>query len=270
MTIVAVVGDAATTTTVAIAAGWPAGRDVLVLEADPGGGSLTGWLDLPAQPSLATIVANAGTDAGRNHRSVLETVDAMARRSESGIRFVATAVRARAAHRAIEEAALVVLPALAASPSTVLADAGAHRSGQPPSPALRSANVVVVVHRQATASAAAATVRIDRLVETLEELAHLDATLVLTVIGRSPFDPAEIGAFLDEAVPDSLRHTMSIADDPLAAATIAGRAGVSAKRLRRLPLMRDATQLAAVLADVVAADRTPGSKVRVATEGDVP
>jgi len=263
VTVVAVVGDAVTTTTVAIAAGWPASEDVLVLEADPGGGSLAGWLDLPAQPSLATIVANAGTDAERNDRSVLDTVDAMARRSESGIRLIATAVRARAADRAVEEAGLVVLPALAASPRTVLADVGAHRGGPPP-PAIRLADVVVVVHRQATASAGAASVRIDRLVETVEELAHLDATLVLAVIGATPFDPAEIGTFLDEAVPDTVHHTASIADDPLAAATLAGRAGVSVKRLHRLPLMRDAARLATGLAELVGA-RQP-APVRIGSE----
>jgi len=275
VTIVAVVGDAATTTTMAIAAGWPTGHEMLVLEADQAGGSLAGWLGLPAQPSLATIVANAGTDAGRDQRSVLETVETMARHNDSGIRFIATAVRARAAHRAVQEAAVAVLPTLAASATSVLADVGAHRSGQPPSPALRSAAIVVVAHRQATASAAAATVRIDRLVETVEELAHLDATFVLAVIGRSPFDPAEIGAFLDAEVPDTVHHTVSLADDPLTAATLAGRAGVSAKRLRRLPLMRDAAGLAAELVDLVAADRTRSSSARgfragIGSEGDSP
>ncbi len=256
MTIIAVVGDAATTTTVAIAAGWPTGRsEVLVLEADRSGGSLAAWLDTPAQPSLATIVANAGNDSGRTHRSVLDTVDAMTRRSAAGVRFVANAVRARAAHRAVEEAALVVLPALAGAPVAVLADVGAHRVGEPLSPALRVADTVVIVHRQATASAAAATVRIERLVESVEELAHLDATFVLAIVGRSPFDPAEIGQFVDQAVPGTVRRVVALSDDPLAAATIAGRSGVSAKRLRRLPLIRDTAQLAGELADV--ADLAP-------------
>ena len=57
MTIVAVIGDCTTTTCIALAAGWP-GRRRLVLEADPSGGSLAGWLDTPSSPSLATIVAN--------------------------------------------------------------------------------------------------------------------------------------------------------------------------------------------------------------------
>jgi hypothetical protein len=256
VTIIAVVGDATTTTTVAIASGWPLerGSHAVVLEADQTGGSLAGWLDTPVQPSLATIVANAGIDAGRSHESVLDTVEAMTRRSSSGIRFVANTVRARAAHRAVEESALVVLPALAGAPFPVLADVGAYRVGEILSPAVRVADVVVVVHRQASASPAAATVRIERLIESLEELAHLDATFVLATIGRAPFDPAEIGQFVDQAVPDTVRRTVALSDDPLAAATIAGRSGVSAKRLRRLPLMRDAARLANVLADLTPFD----------------
>jgi hypothetical protein len=255
MTIVAVVGDAATTSAVALAAGWPtddgANDGVTVVEADPGGGSLAGWLDTPAHPTLATIVANVGVDTGRSHDGITDTVAAMTHRSASGVRFVANAVRARAAHRAVEEAAGAVFPAIAAATTTVIADVGAHRAGQHPSPALRLADVVVIVHRQATASAAAATVRVERLAETVEELAHLDATFVLTVIGSAPFDPVEIGSFVDGSVPDTIRFSAVLADDPLAAATIAGRAGVSERRLRRLPLMRDASRLAGHLSDLV-------------------
>ena len=249
MTVVAVVGDGATTTAVAIAAGWPADDEVVVLEADPRGGSLAGWLDTPAQPSLATVVASAG--AGRDPRAILENLDTMVRRSEAGVRFVANAVRGRSAHRAVEEAAVAVFPAIAAAPITVIADVGVHRAGSAPSPALRVADVVVVVHRQAPASAGAATVRIERLVETVEELAYLDAVFLLAVIGSAPFDPTEIGMFVDQSVPDTVRTTVAVAEDPLAAATIAGRTGVSAKRLRRLPLMRNAGVLATELSHLV-------------------
>jgi MinD-like ATPase involved in chromosome partitioning or flagellar assembly len=264
VTVIAVVGDAATTTAVAIAAGWPGGDEVIVVEADPGGGSLTGWLDAPAHPSLATIVANAGAD--RDARAILDNVGAMARRSDSGVRFVANAVRGRAAHRAVDEAAAAVFPVLARAPVTVIADVGAHRAGSAPSPALRVADVVVIVHRQASASAGAATVRVERLVETVEELAHLDAVFLLAVIGRTPFDPAEIGVFVDRSVPDTVRSTVTVSDDPLAAATIAGRAGVSAKRLRRLPLMRSAHALAIELSELVTVAVHAGSDDRPHSE----
>ena len=38
MTIVAVVGDACTTTTVALASAWPASHEAMIVEADPSGG----------------------------------------------------------------------------------------------------------------------------------------------------------------------------------------------------------------------------------------
>jgi len=255
VTAVAVVGDATTTTTVAVAAGWPSGDDVIVLEADPSGGSLAAWFDTPSQPSLATIVANVGADSGRDHRSSFATFHAMTQHSGSGVRFVANAVRSRAAHRALNEAAAVVLPALVAADSTVLVDVGVHRVGTGQSPALDVADVVVLVHRQATASAGAATVRVERLVESVEELARLDAEIALAVIGTTPFEPSEIAAFVDDSVPGAIRTMTALADDPLAAATIAGRTGVSARRLRRLPLMRDAVDLASVVSDLVVARR---------------
>lgn len=255
MTVVAVVGDATTTTTVALAAGWPSADEVIVLEADPSGGSLAAWFDMPAHPSLATIVANVGPDSERDHRSSLATFDAMTRHSRSGVRFVANAVRARAARRAIDETAAVVLPALAAADSAVLADVGVHRVGIGQSPALGVADVLLLVHRQATASAAAATVRVERLVESVDELARLDAEIALAVIGATPFEPGEIAAFVDDSVPGAIRTMTAVADDPLAAATIAGRAGVSARRLRRLPLMRDAADLATVVSGLIVARR---------------
>jgi cellulose biosynthesis protein BcsQ len=255
MTAVAVVGDATTTTTVALAAGWPSGDEVIVLEADPSGGSLAAWFDTPSQPSLATIVANVGADSGRDLRSSFATFDAMTQRSRSGVRFVANAARSRAAHRALDEAAAVVIPALAATESPVLVDVGLHRVGIAQSPTLDAADVVVLVHRQAAASAAAATVRVERLVEAVEELARLRVDIALAVIGATPFEPGEIAAFVGDSVPGTIRAMRAVADDPLAAATIAGRAGVSARRLRRLPLMRDAVDLASVVSDLIVARR---------------
>jgi len=65
-------------------------------------------------------------------------------------------------------------------------------------------------------------------------------------------------------------RTVAIADDPLAAATIAGRAGVSARRLRRLPLMRDATRLAHDLVGIVATGRSAGHWVGIESEDASP
>ena len=246
MTIIAVIGDCTTTTCIALAAGWP-GDDVLVLEADPSGGSLAGWLDTPSSPSLATIVANIGgrdaTDA-----SVMSTVSAMTHHSSSGIRFIAAPLRALPARRAIEEAAVVVVPALATSGVTVLADIGRRHPGDVAPALLGSAATTLVVHRQHAASAAAEAVRLERLVELVERLTATTRTLTLAIVGADPFEPAEIAEHVDASVPGTLVDVVTLADDPLAAAVLAGRAGVSANRLRRLPLMRSAASAAARLA----------------------
>jgi MinD-like ATPase involved in chromosome partitioning or flagellar assembly len=257
MTIVAVVGDATTTTAVALSVGW-SGGEAVVVEADRGGGSLAAWLDTPAHPTLATIVATAASAGER--RDVMAIVDSMTHHSSAGVRFVSNAARARAASLAVEEAAFSVLPAMSASERTLIADTGRHRGGDHLSPAVRSGDVVVVVHRQAAASAAAASVRVERLIETFEDIAHADAPVVLAVIGTAPFDVDELSDFVDAAVPDTIASTVALADDPLAAFTIAGRTGVSARRLRRLPFMRDAARAADVLGGLTAnvRPRTPG------------
>ena len=67
MGIVALVGDATTTTAVALASAWSADDEVVVLEFDPSGGSLAAWMDTPAVPTLSTFVAGRSasmTDGG--------------------------------------------------------------------------------------------------------------------------------------------------------------------------------------------------------------
>jgi len=252
VTIFAVTGDCTTTTCVALASGWPTGPGVIVLEADPSGGSLAGWLDTNATPSLASAVA--ATTSGV--RTVGDTVDSVVRRSRSGIRFIAAPVRSLPARRAIAEAGTAIIPDLANRRDVVaLADLG-RPSGEQPR-LLRWAAVTVVVHRQTPASAEAESVRLERL---LEQVEGLDGPVVLAVIGGEPFDPDDVARFVDDSTPGTITAACRLADDPLAAAVLAGRTGVSAKRLRRLPLMRSAAEFAAVLSLHVASppDPTPG------------
>jgi hypothetical protein len=249
MPIVAVIGDVTTTTTVALATAWPADDDVLVFEADRSGGSLAAWLDVPASPTLATVVANAGSDAGRS--TVLGTIDAMTHRTATGIAFLALPFTARAATRAVEEAGAAVIPALAGSATIVLADVGRAHPGDPTPAVVRSSALTVVVHRQERASAAAESPRLERLVESVDRLAR-SSPPALAVVGDQPFDPAEIAAFVDTSCPGALVGTAYLDHDPLAASVFAGHRGVSAARLRRLPLVRSAASTATVLAGLLA------------------
>jgi hypothetical protein len=63
---------------------------------------------------------------------------------------------------------------------------------------------------------------------------------VVAVIGDRPYPADEIAAFVDTGA------VVAVADDPWAAAVLAGRAGL-AIRLRRSPLMRSLTELAGVI-----------------------
>jgi MinD-like ATPase involved in chromosome partitioning or flagellar assembly len=255
VTLIAVVGDCTTTTCVALAAGWPLDDDVVVLEVDPSGGSLAAWLDLAPSPSLATIVAS-GPDAA------VGAVTTMAQHSRSGLRVVPAPIRSRPARRAVEEAAGTVVPGLVATPDVlVLADAG--RAAVADLRVQAAAPCVVVVHRQEMASAAAEAARLERLVEHVEMVTAAATSAVLAVVGTDPFDPDEIAHYVDGAVPGGLATAVRLPVDPLAAAVLAGRSGVSATRLRRLPLMRAAvtaaTRIRGAAVDTAAGRRTVGT-----------
>lgn len=248
MTIVGVIGDCTTTTCVALTAAWSI-VDAVILEADPSGGSLTGWLDTPTSPSLATIVANTGS----HHTGVGETIEALTQRSASGIRFIAAPIRSIPAHRAIEEAETTVIPWLTVADTVVFADVGRHHGADRLPIVMNSAATTLVVHRQEPSSPGAAAVRLERLVETVAQIARLGTPLVLAVIGHEPFDPEDVARFVDESSPGTLDAFVRLADDTLSAAVLAGREGVSAKRLRRLPLMRTASDAVPVLQSTLGA-----------------
>ena len=257
MTIVAVVGDATTTTCLALAAGWPIDDDVVIVEADRTGGSLAGWLDTPSTPSLASIVANVAAAPA----DAAPTISSMIQRSASGIRFVAGPLRALPARRSVDEAEAVVVPALARERLLVLADVG-RAIEYFDHPFTRAAALTVVVHRQRVGSAGAEAVRIERLVESLEQLSASESPVALAVIGRSPFDPDEIVHHVEASAPGSVEQTVRLDDDPLAASVLTGRPGVSARRLGRLPLMRSSTAAAERLAATVAERRRASTERR--------
>lgn len=238
MTLIAVVGDCTTTTCLAIAASWV--DDVVVLEADRSGGSLSAWLDTPGTPSLSTIVANAPVTR--------PTITAMTQRSSTGIKFIAAPIRSRAAATAIREATTKVFPELASPEhSAVLADIGRYSASDSVPAILALSELIVLCHRQEPSSTAAATARLERLLEVVKTLAPLGLPIVLTIIGSDPYDPAEIASFVRDSAPDALATVHLLPNDELASAVLAGRVGVSAKRLRRLPLMRAASDLSATI-----------------------
>lgn len=238
MAIVAVTGDASTTTTVALAAAWPVSDDVLVVEADPSGGDLAAWFDLPVAPSLSTVVTRVLDGAWPE-------IERHTRLADNGIRLLPAPAGAGEAVQAIGESARAVVPTLAGlrSPITI-ADIGRIPPVPSAHPFLAAAAVIVVVHRQATQSARAAAVRLQRLVEQVESISTGPAAPIVAVVGGVPYAVDAVESFVRDAV--GAVPVVGLPVDDLAAAVFGGRTGVSSRRQTRLPLSRAARDLAVV------------------------
>ena len=182
MAIVAVTGDACTTTTVALAAAWPASSEVLIVVADPKGGDLAAWFDVPVLPSLSTVVTSA-FDTGWSD------IDRHTRIAASGLRLIPAPPSAAEAQHAVAESVRWMAPALAALRSPIaIVDAGAVPRPSAEHPLVGSAAVTVLVHRQWSQSARAAAVRLQRLADQVDAMSTTATSVVVAVIGGDPFD----------------------------------------------------------------------------------
>jgi MinD-like ATPase involved in chromosome partitioning or flagellar assembly len=242
-----------TTTSVALAAAWPATDDVLVVEADSTGGDLAAWFDMPVAPSLSTIVTTVLDGSWPD-------VERLTRRAVSGLRLVPAPSRAGEAAQAVAESARSLVPTLAAIASPVtIADTGRSPIGSITNPFLRSASVTIVVHRQSPQSSRAAAVRLQRLADQLDVFASMPTGVVVAVVGAAPFGVSEIESFLAHSV--GVNAIIGLPVDELAAAVFGGRTGVSARRLGRLPLVRAVGDLARVAQRALPAHSGSGMRV---------
>jgi hypothetical protein len=233
MSIVAVVGDGASTTAVGLAARWPAGERVVLAELDAAGGCLSAWLDVPRSPNLSELVASPGAGSW-------PTIESMFQTSASGVEVLVAPTRAVEAAAAVAAAATTVLPVLAAlEEPVVLADGGRVRGRL--TPLVAAAGVVAVMHRQHAGSASAAAVGLERVADLCDLLTLRSIPYVVGLIGERPYRCDEVAAFAgaDLVVPIDV--------DEWAAAVFAGRAA-SAARLRRSGLFRSLGSLALLLA----------------------
>lgn len=255
MSVVVVAGDCSTTTALLLAISWPEHCPAMVVEADPRGGSLGAWLNVGPRPSLTTAVSSAPQN-GSGPATGLSQWDAIERcvqESPTGVRVLVAPIRSLEATRAVMEAESSVFPVLASLDDRVaIIDGGDPILTQARPAALAHADVVVMVHRQARYSARGAAVRIERLAEHIEVLARSGTEVWTLVIGNDPFDPAEIGSFVD----GRRRSTMVVLpDDDDTAAYLAGRVGSSARRIGRSPLLRAGREVASLLDSTISSTR---------------
>jgi MinD-like ATPase involved in chromosome partitioning or flagellar assembly len=239
MSIVAVCGDASTTTAVALASAWPASQDVLLVEVDPSGGDLAAWFDMPTTPSLSNVVTRVLDGAWPE-------VECQARVADSGLRVIpAPAGRGEAAQAVSESARSLVTTLSRLRSPAIIADTGRVQPSPVAHPFVTASAVNVLVHRQSTQSSGAAAVRLQRLADEAEVLAAEPAALIVAVIGAVPFGIGEIERFLEASM--GAIAVVGLPVDELAASVLGGRTGVSSRRLSRLPLMRASRDLAAVV-----------------------
>ena len=247
MSLVVVVGDVTTTTATALAAAWPAPEPVVLLEADPSGGDLAAWFDLATSPGLASAVAAAPS----NWAAVSEHVQ-----HARGLEVLVSPGRATDADHVVTEAASRIVPILARHDTVVLADCGSQHPAHLSSVVVQAALVVVTIH-PAGASDRAVAVRLDRHGELFDTLTQRSIPVVAAVVSGGLYDPGEVAVFLGGsagAVP-----VVEIANDPGAAAVIAGRAG-SHRKVDRSPLLRTAAEAASEVAARLGAGVVGGAR----------
>jgi len=229
-----------TTTAVALAATWPAERQVLLVEADPGGGDLAAWFGLPVEPGLVSLAAA--------RRSTPPSVQGHTQPLPGGLRVLVGPPGAEQA-----TAALGLLPAdvLAGLDATdVLADLGRLDPGSPALPLARAARLLVLVCRPTLAE-------LQHLAHRVAALREVCGALGLLLVGGGPYPPAEVARTLGVEVLGTLpvdRHGAG-----LLAGASAGMPG-----LRRTRLVRAARTLADDLAGRLATtptDEAVGSAV---------
>ncbi len=235
MTLLAVCGDAATTTAFALASMWPT-PDVLLVEADGSGGDLAAWLDIPEQPGVATAVTMAPTGSW-------PAIEAQVQRLGS-LSVLPLPLRAGEASVASKEAAVRLLPTLSALAGlTAIADCGfCHPSAL--SPAVTQAALVVVTIRQPSTSPRAAAAHLDRVGELVDALASRALPTVALIIGEEPYRASEISDFLGGTA--GQLPVLVLADDAMGAAAAAGRERVG-RVFPRSHLARSASAAASEL-----------------------
>ena len=187
MTLLAVCGDASTTTAFALARSWPA-DGVLLVEADPTGGDLAAWFDRPERPGVATAVSQASAGSWPQIASQLQPAD--------GVDTLLMPIRSGEAEVAGREAGVRLAPTLAALDSVIaIADCGSVNPNAIPT-MVSQASLVALTIRQPTTSARAAAAHLDRVSEVFDALRVRGVATVVVVIGEAPYRASEIAEFL--------------------------------------------------------------------------
>lgn len=235
MTVVAVgslkASPGATTTMLALAAVWPVGRPLLLVEADPDGGVLAARFGLSTDPGLATAAPALRRDA---------SAEQLARHVQTlpgGTPLLVAPGSPEQTRVSLSGCATRLGGALAAGDGDALVDCGRLAVGSPALPLLAAADRVVVVIRPRVEE-------LQYLVHRLPALREACREVVVMLVGDTPYKRADVQHALGVDPPEVLR----LAADPRAAAILNGTAAGSGRALKASLLLRTARQAADRLA----------------------
>lgn len=224
-----------TTAVAALAATWPAHRDLVVVEIDPAGGDLVVRFDLATEPGLVTLAAagrrELAPDTLLSHTQLLP---AEATEGAPSRRVLVAPVSADQANASLSALRGGLVRALDAIDADVLVDCGRLDPTSPAYEVATGAELLIMVARPVVA-----------------EVHHLSSrlssvkakTLSLLMVGDRPYSVAEVA----EAVGASALG--SLPADARAASVLTDGHPNAARLLRRSRLLRDAGSVAAGLAD---------------------
>ena len=217
-----------TTTMLGLAAVWPAGRPLLLVEADPDGGDLAARAGLSPEPGLTSLAA-----AGRRALSVGEG-DRHVQSLADGTEVVLAPADPEQATRALEILGSRLPDLLVElADRDVLVDCGRLRPHSPASALFTRADHAVLVARPRLDELQHLHARIDRLTT---EAPHIE----LLLIGDQPYSAHDVARAIGLPVLGVLPR------DPAAADSLDGLTR-SRLGLRRSPLLRDAREVAEAL-----------------------
>lgn len=245
-----------TTAVAALAATWPADRDLLVVEADPSGGDLVVRLDLPTEPGLVTLAAAGRRELGSG--TLLDHTQELPQLSgEVGARrlLLAAPVAADQAGAALSSLRGSLARTLDQVDLDVLVDCGRIDPGSPALELAGDADLLVMVARPVVAE-------VHHLASRLGSVKP--PALSVLMVGEEPYSVSEVATAVDASPLGTL------AADARAAAVLSEGHPNAGRVLRRSRLLRDARALAEGLAAWLGAGAGTGVSATHAPVGTAP
>ena len=223
-----------TTSVAALAATWPAARDLVVAELDPAGGDLVVRLDLATEPGLVTLAAAGRRELGPGTLTAHTQPFPVTIEPEAAARRVLVGpVSADQASASLAALRGVLAPSLAHLRADVLVDCGRLDPGSGAHDIVLGADLLVLVARPVVAEVHHLAARVAGL---------NPASVALLLVGDRPYPVSEVATTV------GITPLGTLPLDGRAAAAFGGGHPAAVRQLRRSQLLRDARAMAEVLA----------------------